>query len=69
MYHRERHLNFSKTILDREVRNVYTGYIRRKGMGDCKDFMVIHLAPSSPLREVKEEGVFVFLKAKERGEK
>ena len=38
-------------------------------MRDCKDFMVIHLTPSHPEREVKEEGVFVFLKAKERGEK
>ncbi len=30
-------------------------------MRNCKDFMVIHLAPSSSLREVKEEGVFVFM--------
>ena len=38
-------------------------------MNACKDSMLIHLTPSSPLREEKEEGVFVFLKAKERGEK
>ncbi len=45
----------------------YNKNVRRKGMGNCKDFMVIHLAPSCPLREVKEEGVFVFLKTgKER---
>ena len=31
-------------------------------MGNCKDFMVIQLAPSHPEREVKEEGVFVFKK-------
>ena len=29
-------------------------------MRNCKNFMVIHLAPSHPEREVKEEGVFVF---------
>ena len=26
-------------------------------MRNCKDLMVIHLTPSSPLREEKEEGV------------
>jgi len=31
-------------------------------MRNCKGFMLIHLTPSSPLREVKEGGVFVFLK-------
>ncbi len=45
----------------------YNKDIRRKGMRNCKGFMVIHLTPSCPLREVKEEGVFVFLKTgKER---
>jgi len=29
-------------------------------MSVCKNFMVIHLAPSYPEREEKEEGVFVF---------
>ncbi len=40
----------------------YNKDIRRKGMRNCKGFMVIHLAPSYPEREEKEEGVFVFLK-------
>ncbi|RKZ20934.1 hypothetical protein DRQ16_04260 [bacterium] len=39
-------------------------------MNACKNFLFIHLAPSSPEREVKEEGVFVFLKTgKERRER
>ena len=45
----------------------YNKNVRRKGMGNCKDFMVIHLAPSCPLREVKEEGVFVFLRQRKGG--
>ena len=44
----------------------YNKDIRRKGMRNCKGFMVIHLAPSYPEREVKEEGVFV-LKSKKGG--
>ena len=45
----------------------YNKNIRRKEMRNCKGFMLIHLTPSSPLREVKEEGVFVFLRQRKGG--
>ena len=57
---------YEKT-LDKGIKNVLCYKYRRKGMNACKNFKVIHLAPSPPEREEKEEGVFVFLRQRKGG--
>jgi len=60
--------NIYEKTLDKGIKNVLHYRSRRREMSACKNFMFIHLTPSCPEREEKEEGVFVF-KVKERRER